>query len=193
MSLCRSLRIPDLREGDDSPLRTSPRLAQRAIFPSRRLSTQRICRCVRNVTCRTQSQPCVSASRELWRMHCRDVLVADKSVRRSSCRMSDAVGLGSRVLFRGAHSWPHRVQRYPWSRTLGMTLAYITKREIVQLIYQRGHRHQDNDFGRKAGHPRTCSFCRVGQPIASALLTNPSHGHPFKAASHPEFPEPPRP
>ena len=59
--------------------------------------------------------------------------------------------------------------------------------------YQRGHRHQDNDFGRKAGHPRTCSFCRVGQPIASALLTNPSHGHPFKAASHPEFPEPPRP
>ena len=65
-SLHRSLRIPDLREGDDSPLRTSPHLARRAICPSRRLPTQRICRCARNATCRTQSQRCVSASRALW-------------------------------------------------------------------------------------------------------------------------------
>jgi SRSO17 transposase len=47
------------------PLRTSPHLAQRAIFPSRRLSTQRICHCARNTTCRTQSQRCASGSREL--------------------------------------------------------------------------------------------------------------------------------
>jgi SRSO17 transposase len=34
-SLRRSLRIPDLREGDDSPFRTGPPLARHAIFPSR--------------------------------------------------------------------------------------------------------------------------------------------------------------
>ena len=61
--------------------------------PSHRSSTQRISRCVRNATCRTQSQPCVSASRGLWRTHCRDVLAADRCVRSPSCRMSDAVGL----------------------------------------------------------------------------------------------------
>ena len=54
---------------------------------------QRICHCVRNATCRTQSPRCVSASRELWPTHCRDVPVADSCVRRSSCGMSDAVGL----------------------------------------------------------------------------------------------------
>jgi SRSO17 transposase len=46
-------------------LRTSPYLARLAILPSRRLSTQRISHCVRNATRRTQSQRCVSASREL--------------------------------------------------------------------------------------------------------------------------------
>ena len=55
-SMCCSLRIPDLREGDDSPLRTGTRLARHATSPSRWLSTQRICRCVRSATCRTQSQ-----------------------------------------------------------------------------------------------------------------------------------------
>src|SRR6516225_180072 len=92
-SLYGSLRIPDLREGDDSPLRTGPYLARHAIFPSRWLSTQRICHCVRNATCRTQSPRCVSASRGLWRRHCLDALVADNSVRGRSSRLSDAVGL----------------------------------------------------------------------------------------------------
>jgi len=97
-SLCRSLRIPDLREGDDSPLRTFPHLARHAISHSHWLSTQRFCRCVRNATCRTQSQHCVSASRGLWRTHCLDVLVADRCVSGPSSRMSDAVGLMLNVL-----------------------------------------------------------------------------------------------
>ena len=58
------LRIPDLREGDDPPpLRTDPRLARRAICPSRRLPTPRFCRCAHSATCRTQSRHCASASR----------------------------------------------------------------------------------------------------------------------------------
>jgi hypothetical protein len=93
-SLRRSLRIPDLREGDDSPLRTSPHLAPHAICPSRWLSTPRICRSVHNATCRTQSQRCGFALRGLWRALCCDVLVVGTGVRSRSSRMSDAVGLG---------------------------------------------------------------------------------------------------
>jgi hypothetical protein len=80
------------------PLRTFPYLARHPIFPSRRLSTQRTCRCARSATCRTQSPRCVSGSRGLWRTHCLDVLVADSSVKRSSSRLSDAVGVSAPVL-----------------------------------------------------------------------------------------------
>src|SRR5262249_47697368 len=44
----RSLRIPDLRAGGDSPLRTSSRLAVPAICAIRRLPTQRLRPCVPN-------------------------------------------------------------------------------------------------------------------------------------------------
>ena len=54
----RGLRIPDLRAGDDSPLRTSFRHAVPAICRTRRLSTQRLRRCGLNATSRTRSQPC---------------------------------------------------------------------------------------------------------------------------------------
>src|SRR5712691_2193008 len=54
----RGLRIPDLRAGDDSPLRTSFRHAALGIFRIRRLPTQRLRPCGLNATSRTQSQPC---------------------------------------------------------------------------------------------------------------------------------------
>ena len=54
----RGLRIPDLREGDDSPLRTSFRHAVPATCRSRRLPTQRLRRCGLNATSRTRSRPC---------------------------------------------------------------------------------------------------------------------------------------
>ncbi|MGH7121371.1 MAG: integrase core domain-containing protein [Acetobacteraceae bacterium] len=55
-------RIPDLREGDDSPLSNCLRPATLGTCPSRWLPIPRICRCVRNATCHTQSPRCVSAS-----------------------------------------------------------------------------------------------------------------------------------
>src|SRR6202022_1411017 len=54
----RGLRIPDLRAGDDSPLRTSFRHAALAIFHIRQLPTQRLRPCGLNATSRTRSQPC---------------------------------------------------------------------------------------------------------------------------------------
>ena len=54
----RSLRIPDLRAGDGSPLRTSFHRAVRGGSFTQRLSTQGSRRCGLNVTSRTRSQPC---------------------------------------------------------------------------------------------------------------------------------------
>ena len=54
----RRLRIPDLRAGDDSPLRTSFRPAVPETCRTRRLPTQRLRRCGPNVTSQTRSQPC---------------------------------------------------------------------------------------------------------------------------------------
>src|SRR2546428_12653464 len=51
----RGLRIPDLRAGDDSPLRTSHHHALPATCRSRRLPTQRLRPCGLNATSRTQS------------------------------------------------------------------------------------------------------------------------------------------
>jgi hypothetical protein len=55
----RGLRIPDLRAGDDSPLRTSFHHSVPETCRTRRLPTQRIRRYGPSVTSQTQSQPCV--------------------------------------------------------------------------------------------------------------------------------------
>src|SRR5262249_31197309 len=57
----RSLRIPDLRAGDDSPLRTSSLHAVRAGCATRRLSTPRIPPAGLSATCQTRSQPSAAA------------------------------------------------------------------------------------------------------------------------------------
>ncbi len=57
----RSLRIPDLRAGDDSPLGASCRRAARATWLSRRLPTQRHRRSEPSVTFLTRSPPCAGA------------------------------------------------------------------------------------------------------------------------------------
>src|SRR4051794_35337520 len=51
----RRIRIPDLRTGSDSPLRTKRRHSRRRTSPSRRLSTPRIPRSDLNVTCQPRS------------------------------------------------------------------------------------------------------------------------------------------
>ena len=53
----RGLRIPDLREGDDSPLSTSSRRVVPAICATQRLPTQGLRPCVPNGTSQTRSQP----------------------------------------------------------------------------------------------------------------------------------------
>jgi SRSO17 transposase len=57
----RSLRISGLREGDDSPLKTSCLGMVQRTCRSRRLPTERIRHCGLNVTSQTQSPQCVDA------------------------------------------------------------------------------------------------------------------------------------
>src|ERR1700693_2256905 len=61
----RGLRIPDLREGDDSPLRTSFRRAAPATCRTPRLPTPRSPPCGLNGTFQTQSRPCADGSSPL--------------------------------------------------------------------------------------------------------------------------------
>src|SRR6266436_322174 len=67
----RSLWIPDLREGDDSPLRTSFRHAAPATCRTRQLSTPRIPPCGLNGTSQTRSPPCAEGSSQLSSHACR--------------------------------------------------------------------------------------------------------------------------
>src|SRR5260370_31936783 len=57
-----SLRIPDLREGDDSPLRTSSRRSAPATCHTRQLPTPRTRPCGVNGTSQTRSPPCAEGS-----------------------------------------------------------------------------------------------------------------------------------
>src|SRR5712664_2140612 len=58
----RRLRISGLREGDDSPLRTSFRHAAPATCRTRQLPTPRIPPCGLNGTSQTRSPPCAEGS-----------------------------------------------------------------------------------------------------------------------------------
>src|SRR6266436_5401153 len=58
----RCLWIPDLREGDDSPLRTSFRRSAPATYPTPQLPTPRILPCGLNGTSQTRSPPCAEGS-----------------------------------------------------------------------------------------------------------------------------------
>ena len=75
------------------PLQDLPRLARVAICPSRRLPTQRVCRCVHNATCRTPSPRYVSASHARWFSSYHAAPAAAGRVSGRSSKMSDAVGL----------------------------------------------------------------------------------------------------
>ena len=72
----RSLRIPDLRAGDDSPLSTSCHRAVPSACRSQRLQTQRLRRCVPNGTFQTRLRPCVDGSFSPSSEACRDVHAA---------------------------------------------------------------------------------------------------------------------
>ena len=92
----RGLRIPDLRAGDDSPLRTSHHHAVPATCRSRRFPTQRLRPCGLNATFRTQSRPCAdgSSSRSSRRYH--DALAAQRqSSEKRRVQIYDAVVLAT--------------------------------------------------------------------------------------------------
>src|SRR5712691_71661 len=102
----RGLRIPDLRAGDDSPLRTSHRHVLPATCRFRRLPTQRLRPCGLNATLRTQSQPSadVSSSRSSRRYHDAPAARRQSSEKRR-VQICDAVVLG------GAPSTPLKPRR----------------------------------------------------------------------------------
>src|SRR4030088_1680946 len=75
--LHRGLRIPGLRKGDDSPLRTSYRRSVPRTYPSRQLPTQRIRPCGLSGTFQIQSQPCAYESSTRSGNSCRDVRIAE--------------------------------------------------------------------------------------------------------------------
>src|SRR5215467_13212144 len=62
----RGLWIPDLREGSFSPLRTCCQSSLPGICPSRRLPTQRLCRCGLSVTFPIRLPPCADGSSPSW-------------------------------------------------------------------------------------------------------------------------------
>ena len=72
----RSLWIPDLREGDDSPLWTTFHHAVPATCSTQRLSTQRFRPCGLNAIARIRSRRCAGDSSLHWSERCRDVPAA---------------------------------------------------------------------------------------------------------------------
>src|SRR5271165_2444198 len=88
----RRLRIPDLRKGSDSPLRTKPSLCHQRTSPSRRLSTPRIPRSDLSVTSQARSRLSASSSPAPSPVQSKDSHVANAKHTASSC---DTVRLGS--------------------------------------------------------------------------------------------------
>src|ERR1700678_2326065 len=89
----RSLRIPDLRKGDDSPLRTSSRRVVLATCRSPTLPTPRIPRCALSVTSQTRSPPCAGASSTLSSGSCHDAHAVALQLRDACGGTCDAVVL----------------------------------------------------------------------------------------------------
>src|ERR1700691_2830406 len=87
----RSLRIPDLRKGDDSPLTTSSHRAVLATCASPTLPTPRIPHCALSVTSLTRSPPCADASSTLSSGACHDAHAVAPQPRDARGRTCDAV------------------------------------------------------------------------------------------------------
>ena len=93
-TLHRGLRIPDLREGDDSPLSTSFQRNVPGGCHSRRLQTQRLHRCGPSGTFQTRLRPCADGSFSPSSKTCRDVRAAPlRSGTRRSTKLYDTVRL----------------------------------------------------------------------------------------------------
>src|SRR5258708_513665 len=90
----RSLRIPDLREGDDSPLRTAFRRAAPATCRTRQLPTPRIPPCGLNGTSQTRSPPCAEGSSQLSSDDYRDAHAAAAQPGNGRVVICNAVVLG---------------------------------------------------------------------------------------------------
>src|ERR1700704_5371028 len=88
-----SLRIPDLRARNDSPLRRSCHHALPAICLTRRLSAQTIRRCGLNATFRTRLQQCDG---DWWPLSSRRSRVAHAAPLATDTEICDTVRLGGR-------------------------------------------------------------------------------------------------
>src|ERR1019366_7974633 len=116
------LRIPGLREGDDSPLWTSFRQAVRETYGSQRLPTQRLRRCEPNDTSRTRSRHCAYASASPSPADYRDAHAAQLQYTETyHAEICDAVVLGhSRIQIR-----PLRVKAASTPRRLCLSLNLL--------------------------------------------------------------------
>src|SRR4029079_10074512 len=104
----RSLRIPDLRAGDDSPLRTSCHRVVPSASRSRRLSTKGLHRCARNGTSRTPSRRCDGGSCSPWSKACRDGHVVPLQ---SDAQSSTEIYGPVRIDASGAPIWQPRIYK----------------------------------------------------------------------------------
>src|SRR5882672_6560325 len=92
----RGLRIPDLRKGDDSPLRISFRPAVPATCLTRGLQTQGSPHCGLSGTSQTQSRRCAEGSSQLSSDACRAVHAVAPQPRNIRAETCDAVVLVTR-------------------------------------------------------------------------------------------------
>src|SRR5487761_2503189 len=93
----RRRRIPDLRKGSDSPLRTMQRSSRRRPSPIQRLSAPRLPRSELNVTWRTPSPPSVSPSPGPSLEHFHDAPAVSAQL---ITKFYDTVRLGHRLINR---------------------------------------------------------------------------------------------
>src|SRR3974390_733011 len=112
----RGLRIPGLREGDDSPLRTSFRRAVPSSFLPRRLPPPRILPCGLNGTFQTRLPPCAEGSSPLSSDACRAVHAAAAQPRGKGDKTYDAVVL-TRISHTKKSASGHRISESCCART----------------------------------------------------------------------------
>jgi len=96
----RRIRIPDLRKGSDSPLRTKRRHSRRRTSPSRRLSTPRIPPSDLNVTWQPRSPLSAWSSPAQSHASSRDARVASASHRDRTCDTVRLAGCGKWAIWR---------------------------------------------------------------------------------------------
>src|SRR5262245_36119426 len=89
----RRIRLPDLREGDHSPLGTTSRRARPAACPTPRLAPAGLSRSGLSVTCPPRSPPCGDGSLSASQSGCPDAPVATRRTNQLAAAVRDAIRL----------------------------------------------------------------------------------------------------